>query len=309
MHKSSYPALDQLVEDFRLLGSNPEQEAVFALFNDIEIRLKIEAPNFNGTITGDLGKAISELQSNLQRLWMLGISGSQNLTSNSAVRESIVLSLRVEKGSTDLKEVAQSIFERASQIPGIRQMKPVQWFILALVSIVIFGCYKGGELYLQSQTAQNLVAQLSQSVHDVQEKDLELLRLAFVKEQENKSVIARSVPQATSIQYGNQKLSKQDLDALRMRAARERAETFNIEGSFIIYQVCNLGQNNLKINVKDLDTGKEFPVRVENDLFSEPETYDRIWDYAKNRVRVNLQITESRKSSGSVYRLEAMDLE
>lgn len=309
MHKSSYPALDQLVEDFRLLGSNPEQEAVFALFNDIEIRLKIEAPNFNGTITGDLGKAISELQSNLQRLWMLGISGSQNLTSNSAVRESIVLSLRVEKGSTDLKEVAQSIFERASQIPGIRQMKPAQWFILALVSIVIFGCYKGGELYLQSQTAQNLVAQISQSVHDVQEKDLELLRLAFVKEQENKSVIARSVPQATSIQYGNQKLSKQDLDALRMRAARERAETFNIEGSFVIYQVCNLGQNNLKINVKDLDTGKEFPVRVENDLFSEPETYDRIWDYAKNRVRVNLQITESRKSSGSVYRLEAMDLE
>lgn len=237
------------------------------------------------------------------------IPGSQNLTSNSAVRESIVLSLRVEKGSTDLKEVAQSIFERASQIPGIRQMKPAQWFILALVSIVIFGCYKGGELYLQSQTAQNLVAQISQSVHDVQEKDLELLRLAFVKEQENKSVIARSVPQATSIQYGNQKLSKQDLDALRMRAARERAETFNIEGSFVIYQVCNLGQNNLKINVKDLDTGKEFPVRVENDLFSEPETYDRIWDYAKNRVRVNLQITESRKSSGSVYRLEAMDLE
>ncbi len=316
MAETAYPDIQDLIDGFNKLGDNPELEEVIALFNNIKIQLNIEAPNFKGTITGDLGQAVSDMQTNLQRVWAYGFSGSQNLVGNSAIKENIVLSLNVEKGSTDLSELMPHILEGALKIPGIRNMKPTQWFCLFLIAVLSFSCYQYMDLHYQNEQNQKIIEQnqelinrFSEGITEAQNHDLEILRLALNKEQENKAIVARNVPQATAVQFGAHHLSQQDLDNLRKPSTRERAKIIPIEGTFVIYQVCNLGNQNLRIHVRDLQNGSEFPVSAEQDLFSDPETYDKIWNYAKNKTPTKLQITESRKSSGSMYRLEAIDLE
>lgn len=309
MKECSYLELPELIQRFEKLEDKQSIENVFGLFEEADIFIKIEAPNFRGTITGDLAKAIAELQSNLQRVWALGAYGTQNLTFASDIKEEIVLTFKVNEGSTELSEPVSNILKSAAKIPGIRQMKPWQWFLLGLASLILFTAYHGYELKLDHEgnlrTQDNLIEVMRIS-HD---SDRELLKLAFEKQQENKITLAKNVPQAERIQFGTQSLSKENLDELRRPALRQRSQTINIEGQFVIYQVCNLGNNNLRISVKSQDGAQEMSVKVEEDLFSEPGTYDKIWEAAKEEKSVRLQITESRKPSGSIYRLEAFDPE
>lgn len=308
MENRSLDLLD-LFHKFEKLDGETNIENVFKLFGDAEIFIKIEAPNFKGTITGDLAKAIAELQSNLQRVWAFGVYGSQNLTIAPEIKEEIVLTFKVNEGSTELSESISKILQSASKIQGIRQMKPWQWFLLGISSIILFTAYHGYALKLDQEGKLEIQEQLLESARLAHESDKELLKLAFEKQQENKIALAKNVPQAENIQFGSQNLTKQNLDELRRPALRQRSQTINIEGKFVIYQICNLGNNNLRISVKSQDGSQEMSVKVEEDLFSEPDTYNKIWEAAKEEKTVRLQITESRKPSGSIYRLEAFDPE
>lgn len=309
MQNSSYPDINKLIEDFKNLGSNPEQEAVFALFSNIEIHLKIEAPNFNGTITGDLGKAISEIQSNLQRLWCFALHDSQNLISDPAIRKNIVLAFQVSNGSTNLLESVGSVLDKLKSIKGVQEMKPWQWFILGLTAIICFSAYKTYQEYLGNEKNEAAIKAILESQSSSYKHDEELLTLAFNKQNENVITIARSVPQATKLIYGSKSLNENELNSFRKPSSKEEAVLSSITGKFVIFQVCNLANSDMQIKVKKIPTDEEFSVRVNNDLFAEPDTYDKIWEYAKNQTPVRLQISEARKTSGSVYRLEALDIE
>ena len=304
----STKSLEELLHVYSKLES-PDMEQVFSLFRDQDIVIKIKAPNFHGTVTGDIGKAISDLQTNLQRLCCFALHDSQNLVSDPGIRKSIVLSFQVSDGSTNLSESISSILDKLKSIKGVQEMKPWQWLLLGMTLIISFSSYKAYEETLDQEKEVLKINAILESVKNANKHDEELLRLAFEKQTENVVTIAKSVPHATGLVFGSKYFSESELNSLRQPSSKEKAELSSKTGEFIIFQVCNLENHNLQIKIREIQTNEEFSVRVDNDLFSEADLYEKIWEYAKNNSKINLQISEARKSSGSVYRLEAIDVE
>jgi len=301
--------LEELLHAYNQLES-PDIEQVFNLFKGQNVVIRIEAPNFHGTVTGDVGKAISDLQTNLQRLWCFALHDSENLVSDPAIRKSIVLAFQVSEGSTNLLESISSILDKLKSIKGVQEMKPWHWLLLGMTLIISFASYEAYEKTLDHEKEILVINTILESAkNNANKHDEELLKLAFSKQTENVVTIARSVPQATGLVFGSKYFSESELNTLRKPSSKEEAVMSSKTGEFIIFQVCNLRNNDLQIKIREISTNEEFFVRVDNDLFSEPDTYEKIWEYAKNKTKINLQISEARKSSGSVYRLEAIDVE
>lgn len=242
-------------------------------------------------------------------MWCFALHDSENLVLDPAIRKSIVLSFQVSEGSTNLLESINSILDKLKSIKGVQEMKPWQWFLLGMTLIISFAIYHAYDSTLDHEKEVLVINTILDSVKNANKHDEELLKIAFSKQAENVVTIARSVPQATGLVFGSKYFSEGELNTLRKPSSKEEAVMSSKTGEFIIFQVCNLKNNDLQIKIREVSTNEEFFVRVDNDLFSEPDTYEKIWEYAKNKTKINLQISEARKSSGSVYRLEAIDVE
>lgn len=58
-------------------------------------------------------------------------------------------------------------------------MKPGQWFILILTCIVLYGCYKGADLYFKNKRQEELIKAYSEVTDEVRKHDLEILKLVI----------------------------------------------------------------------------------------------------------------------------------
>lgn len=290
---------DEIIERFLSLLSRRQQSR--------QIFIKIDGEDFDGSITGDLAKAIAGIQDNFYRFCAFALYESDNINSLGKDKKDLLLQFKIKSGCTE------SIADLLRPLRGLikialKRMSSKQIFGIIVLIIAAFGAYEGYDRYL-SHDEEMKDKEIIEKLIEILGKAYAPLKLKTEQTRTNNiEQIVKYANEANTITYGTLKLDKNDIQRFSQRSDNEKAIVRTFESEFVIFQINNKVPGLIKIQAHDNVSNNDITINVEDDLFQDPSEIDLLWIYAKNRIPVNMQVTESSKRSGNRYRLESIDL-
>ena len=226
------------------------------------LNIKIRGDHFDSSITGEVAKAIGELQASLYRAAAEILHGTPNINLLTASeRSKLEFSVIVSPGCTDLKidgkEFLKTILEKA-----IEKMEPKHIVIVLVFAIVAFTLDDSVSKWIQAWK-ENEVAKSFVDHAQVLTKPLS----DAMKSSADK--LAKSAHSADSVKFGGREYSSEDINTLNQRSARQMAQFETYTGEFFVKGVSEVGTE-LKVDLMEVSTQEVYTVIVpESSLFEQ----------------------------------------
>ena len=284
------PELDVAISQVDL--SSLTVEAIDSLPSELTtLTIKIKGDQFDGTITGEVARALWELQAAYYRVAATVLHGSSNIAAlTEEERSSLELVFSVDKGCSEYV-VHLGRFIKSILVEVVRNMDPKY---ASLVIVLTFALAVGGcncHTWLENQKQIELKklenakdAEREKTIRESYERIENIVSdyaspLANVLES-NAPKIAKAAHGATEVNVGNKHFDRSDIEELNKRAPRSKAKTETRSMSLKVRGFeYDEKSKRYKVKVTDVDSGEQFdayitPSGIFGDLdeFSVPHT-------------------------------------
>lgn len=273
------------------------------------LTIKIKGDQFDGTITGEMARALWDLQASYYRAAALILHGSENIaTLSDEEKHSLEIVFSVEKGcslySFNLGEFFASVF------PDIIKTMPPEYSMIIIIAFLIAAVggygYKSWLDYRRDIDLKKLDNE-KDSEHEktVRESYRTIERLVEEKAKPFETVkethapkIAKAAHDAIEVDFANHHFGRDEIVELNKRSPRTKAKSETKSMSLKIRGIENDEKyNRLKVKVTDVDTNENFDafiapagMFVEQDEFSVPHSATNIAEAIDNKTVINAEV-------------------
>ena len=301
---------DLLAHLQRMSESSPTNFDLSQLGRASLVFIKIEGGQYHQSISGDLAKSLGHIQDSVYRACALALYGTDKVSVlPKTLKEKLCLQFVVAPGCTEILADLKPIL-RAITPEVIKKMTPKQIFGCLIAIIFLVGAYNIVSLCLSHETIRQEHATVDKAIEYLGEENKMLIENAFSKREENLRDLAKNATGANAVTFGNNRYAGEQLEHLKKSAPITEPSTVRtFDGHFVIYQINNRNPEALRLQITDTNSGVDYSVLAEKDLFQEQEDIDLLWFYARNHQTLKMQITESKKPHTTIYRLESIDIQ
>lgn len=220
------------------------------------LEVKINGSQFDGSLTGDIAKAIGEIQQIVYRIAAEFLHQSKNINSLTAEeKEAFTIVFSVRPGCTELnfnwlKQIKELIKEK------VPKLKEYQVNMLIGLLGAYFVCSTVADVYMAKiqKEAEAMKGQIAADERMEIVKALAPMRDNFEHVPDK---LAKSAKTADYIVVGDRLYSSEDIQKLNARAPRTSLEPEVTEGVFIVNGFSNQEDKAFKVELKDASTGEK----------------------------------------------------
>lgn len=275
-----------------------------------QLHIEVDGARYHSTMPGELARGIWELQEALYKAAAFALTGSDDIRRLSATqRQQLELVFVVKDGSTDLLASLQGFFTALGE--GFKTMDDrTKAKTLIAIAAIVTG-YLWGDSLLEgyfTQQGRILDAQTRQALSEEESARLKIVR-DMVAEQRTVArfdeamdagarAIARGAQDASSLRIGPQQIDSAQIQYVNQRAARVPSTSVTVTESFAVFQADTHSRESTRYMLGRPD-GSEFAVTVIHEAFS-ADDLERLWSAARQRQRIELEVTITTNKDGVV---------
>lgn len=262
--------------------------------------ISIHGARYTGTVPGELARGLWEYQEAIYKAAAFALYGVDHIGKLSAEqRANFELIFKVSEGSTDLVALLENLYDALKEGFLTMESKHKQRVLIAIALFTAGGLaataivesnnqakveeFKAKTVIEQEQekTKQfEIIAGLARSNQVVQN---------FAKANEDGArAVARRAPDATSIDIGRTRVTRDDIIEVNKRSSYERTTVELVQEDFWVFGTYSRDQAVTKFTLARRD-GTEVNVLVSADDFP-PEDLEKIWTAARNRKPITLAV-------------------
>lgn len=220
-----------------------------------ELKITIKGEKFHSSINGELAKSLWEFEKSLRRAYAQMLHGTENINSLTAEeRNECALNFKVTEGSSkltaSLKELSKS-FGKGFQVMG----DVGKSVVIALIISGLLGYYWLEGLHEEKMKELEVKGDMASQENLL--KAISYVRPFQYAMKESSDRLAKSVPDAESVSINEVTYSKEDIQKLRERAPRTKAEAELITQVFVIFGIERVEEGSLyKVKLKYVDSNQ-----------------------------------------------------
>lgn len=227
------------------------------------LQVKIEGSQFHASLTGDVARAIGEIQQIIYRIAAEYLHQSKNINSLSGEeKEVFTVIIEVKPGCSELSvnftEIISTIFQ---SMVGKMLEYQINLFLGGLAAYLAGRI--GSDIYKtikENETAQKkLDVEVAKEEIASKERISVVEMLAPVRNGYDgvPDKIAKSAKKADSVKVGDHIYTSEDIQKLNARAPRTSIEPEVTEGVFVVNGFSNQDDKAFKVELKDASTGEK----------------------------------------------------
>lgn len=222
--------------------------------NLMELKIKINGDQFDSSITGEVAKAIGSLQSALYRAAAEILHGSPNINVLTAEeKEQFEIVVRIQPGCSLLTIPGEKYLSNLAT-KAIDKMESKHITLVLCCLICAFAARDFGVAYITA-AAKN-------SEHNAMVEQARVLAAPLSNAiQAGGKEIAKSAKHADSVEVGERKFDRQEIENLNKRQAKQAAQVDTYQTECKINGIRKEG-NNLKVDMFDTNMGESFSVLI-----------------------------------------------
>ena len=220
----------------------------------MELKIKITGDQFDSSITGEVAKAIGSLQSALYRAAAEILHGSPNINAlTSEEKELFEIVVHIQPGCSFLTISGDRYLSKIA-IKAIEKMESKHIALVLCVFILAFTAYSISDAYV-SRLEKN----------DAYKAMVEQARLLSAPLnnaiQSGGKEIAKSAKHAESVEVGERKFDRQEIENLNKRQAKQAAHVDTYQTECRIIGIRKEGDN-IKVDIFDTNMRESFSVSI-----------------------------------------------
>lgn len=271
--------------------------------------IKIHGNGYEGTVDANVAAAIVEVQNRIYRFAAFVKYGDERETRRLSreVRQDLLLQFRVDKGCTEiLANVVPAFVEIVK--PVFENMTPEQLIELAKYLGTLFAAYKISALTVNA--VKDRVLGKDRNEHE--EKMLKDQAEAILKSgQQAADAVARALPKAKGLSFGQKKFAEAELDALRERAPREKPTSKQAQKTYIVERIDLRKRPVIYLDLKEVPADiavKAQYTESEDDAFYDDGTTTALCNAAASGEEIQLDVVEVKAADGSLMRVSVISI-
>jgi len=273
------------------------------------LEIEIEGNLFDGRLTGELARGLSELQDELYRAARFAITGKEGRDSRltKSQKEAIELHIDVQKGCTLIKidagEFGNGLLKIIADSVASMTAGEIQALVISVVAILaagwlgkhvmtehfkaksagIGGLQETERLKIATGAQVGIVDKIAQIVA----RDERLSHFADATANGLTDIAVRAT-NALSVKIGIVELDEDELASMRKRAPKTTTDSIHETGDFRILHVDG-SVNPFKFILGGASIPGEFFVEYDSADFTQAQD-EKIWDAARNRKMIRLEV-------------------
>lgn len=282
-----------------------------------KLLVSIEGADFSGEITGEIARALASYQDaiyNFAKVVLRGDASAPYTRLTNEERKKFQVSISVEEGCTllklDMQEVLSAVASQVKTMDSKQFVKLVLFSALIGTTGVCIYALGGKYLDVHNQASQrDHVEEVLKTSADAQNKQLETLldRLspAIEKDDQSRAIVsslasaqavgmvelAKAAPTADSIEFGEARLSQEDIAAINSRAPRTASEPLDVTARFRVKAETTEGKVT-KVTFFGAGLPAELTAEFVDSDFSDAQA-NAMWEAIRNREPVTVQLRGS----------------
>lgn len=291
--------------------ASPESSETIELAGALAVlHIEVDGARYHSTVPGELARGIWELQEALYKAAAFALTGSDDIRRLSATqRQQLELVFVVKDGCTDMLANLQGFFTALGE--GFKTMDDRSKTKTLIAIAVIVAGYLWGDSLLEgyfTQQGRLLDAQTSQAAAAGENERLKIIRDMIAEQRPvarfdeamdaGARAIARGAQDASSLKIGPQQIDSAQIQYVTQRAARVPSTSVTVTESFAVFQADTHSIESTRYMLGRQD-GSEFAVTVIHDAFS-ADDLERLWTAARQRQRIELEVTITTNKDGIV---------
>lgn len=299
--------------------------------------VKIYGDRYDGTLTPDVAKSLYDFYMELQRAYAYVKYGAPNLQRLTADDKKLFSSVefRIENGCINLlgdyAEQTKSILTGLKELTAgmeSRDKKHVVIFVAlaiagGITAYVLIDRYFDAKVQIakadqqrqqtevlidgQKHALDAVVTASAQSVGRMEQDKRVRVSGASDQLEDAYQGIIRSAPDADRIDFSGAAFDQSDVEEI---ISRPSVDTYSEvkEGEFIIDDIRKAKFPKISIRISSIDTDEQYTVGFEHGMISK-ESYDRIFDAAKNNETVNITYNAIIRSDGVLHKATLINVQ
>ena len=286
-------------------------EATFDLSGPLAaLHIEVDGSRYHSTLPGELARGIWDLQESLYKAAAFALIGTDDIRRLSATqRQQLELVFTVKAGSTDLLASLETFFAALGE--GFKTMDgPNKAKVIIAIAVIVAGYLWGDSLLDGYYTHQGrlLDAQTRQAESQHENDRLKIVRDMVAEHpavarfdeamDAGARAITRGAQDASSLRIGPQQIDSAQIQYVNQRAARVPSTSATVTEAFAVFQADTHSHESTKYMLGRPD-GTEFAVTVIHESLS-PDDLEKLWAAARQRRRIELEVTITTNKDGVV---------
>ncbi|MDH2293185.1 hypothetical protein [Cobetia sp. 1AS1] len=265
-----------------------------------KITILIKGDNYQASLNGRLIKALSELQTQLNRIYANALYGKSAKALSNDEREEIELIFQVSKGSSLIEIDLGNWLEKLSEA-GIEKMTGTEIVIVVLGLAVVWGGSKAFNAYntrKQNETDQQHATELAIKSQEEETKrqaalitalgeSNETIRLAIKEKSQMDSNILKATPTADSVEINEKIYNRSDIE----EANRSERQSTELDRQDDFYHIAGIATKPEGFTVTLSDKqGASIRAELAKDKLK-PDELDELWEALRDDEPIFIKLT------------------
>ncbi len=265
-----------------------------------KITILIKGDNYQASLNGRLIKALSELQTQLNRIYANALYGKSAKALSNDEREEIELIFQVSKGSSLIEIDLGNWLEKLSEA-GIEKMTGTEIVIVVLGLAVVWGGSKAFNAYntrKQNETDQQHATELAIKSQEEETKrqaalitalgeSNETIRLAIKEKSQMDSNILKATPTADSVEINEKLYNRSDIE----EANRSERQSTELDRQDDFYHIAGIATKPEGFTVTLSDKqGASIRAELAKDKLK-PDELDELWEALRDDEPIFIKLT------------------
>lgn len=259
------------------------------------LEIKIDGPNFNGSLPARVMDALCDLQKDIYRIYAIAVHDDETYVLTKEEKEKLEFFVKVDKGSSNINIDLTEVLNTAVR-EGLKKMKPIHVF--TAISIACVG-WVGNTLvheYFETKRAN------AQADADVKRTEEETKRLQIIKE------MLRVDPSAEKVLSITEKTNRKLIKSIRpneqittpdhntidyteakemFKTTRNQPEETKVDGTYIIKMIESPSPGVFRAKIENTEDGTERTAEISLD---DPDLKEILLSALSNRAPIDLQV-------------------